>query len=654
MDVETRDSNIDFAAWRVTADTLPSMIFTARPDGSLEFVNRRWINFMGLEAPAVAQDHWRALIHPDDLEPTSRTWLESVRTGEDLAAELRVRKVDGSYGWIFVNAAPMRDRTEKIIRWYGSVTDIDASKRAHSALREREAALVDTERRFRVLAEAIPIICWTADAGGWIDWYNHRWFEFTGQLPDEAAGWGWQAAHHPDDFLEVMRRWPHSIATGEPFEMEYRLRRNDGDYHWFLNRAEPLRDAGGQIVRWYGSNVDIDAQKRAFERTKRVAETLQDVFLPKELPMRANLRLDAVYLAAEKDALIGGDWFDAFEMPDGRLGFSIGDVAGHGLQASVIVGRLRQAIFTLAFQFNDPAKILEETDRILRHQEPNTMVTALVGFVDASNTFMSYANAGHPPPIVASPNREAATMPAYGGPPLGLGADLSLTTHTIAIEPDTVVALYTDGMIEFSRDVIGAEAKLRAAVTLVVGNTRIARPALAVQEIVFDDMPLRDDAALLLLQFSKVDLDPMRTDPDALEKTWRFHSSDAFTAHASRHEIMGYLRRLASDPNEVFTGELILGEILANTVEHAPGLVEVRIDWNGEKPIVTIRDTGPGLRSLKGGLPADVMAEGGRGIFLITSLAETASVKPSPGYGAEIRAVLPISRKIKNQQTPAS
>lgn len=644
-EVESLDYNFDFAAWCVTADTLPSMIFTARPDGSLEFVNRRWIDFIGLDAPALPDDRWRAAVHSDDFGRIAQTWLHSVRTGQELSAELRVRKADGSYRWIFVNAAPMRDRSDKIVRWYGSITDIDATKRAQRILRERESMLVDTERRFRVLAEAIPVICWTADAGGWIDWYNHRWYEFTGQLPDEAAGWGWQASHHPDDFLEVMRRWPHSIATGEPFEMEYRLRNKDGSFHWFLNRAEPLRDANGQIVRWYGSNVDIDAQKKALERTKRVAETLQDVFLPKELPRRPNMRLDAVYLAAERDALVGGDWFDAFELPDGRLGFSIGDVAGHGLQASVIVGRLRQAIFTLAFQFTDPAKILEETDRLLRHQEPDTMVTALVGFIDVSNETMSYANAGHPPPIVAAPNRDPVSLPSHGELPLGVDAGLVLTTHTIAIEPDSVVALYTDGMIEFSRDVISAETKLRAAVALVVGNKTIARPALAVQEIVFNDMPTRDDAALLLLQFSHVEIDPLRTDPDALVKTWRFHSSDAFTAHASRHEIMSYLRRLAADPSEVFTGELILGEILANTVEHAPGLVEVHIDWTGEKPVVTIRDTGPGLRSLQGKLPADLMAEGGRGIFLITSLAESASVKPSPGYGAEIRAVLPITRK---------
>ena len=638
----------DFAAWRVIADTLPGMIFTAHPDGSIEFVNRRWVEFSGHRAAADLGDAWRAIVHPDDLRATADAVAHSVETGEDLEVETRARKRDGTYGWVYVSAAPLRDADGRIVRWYGTAVDIDARKRADERLRERDAMLVDSERRFRALAEAIPVICWTADREGWIDWYNHRWYEFTGQTQDEAAGWGWQAAHHPDDFLEVMKRWPHSIATGDPFEMEFRLRRHDGAFHWFLTRSEPLRDSAGNIVRWYGSNIDIDAQKKAHERTKRVAETLQDVFLPKELPQRPHLRLDAIYLPAERDALVGGDWFDAFDMPDGRLLFSIGDVAGHGLQASVIVGRLRQAILTLAFQFDDPAKILVEVNRLLYHQERDTMATALVGFIDAGLTTMTYACAGHPPPVVAFRNGEPAHMLENGELPLGVELELELTTRHVAILPDTVVALYTDGMIEFSRDVIIAEEKLKAAVALLVGNTSIAAPALAVQEIVFDDLLPQDDAALLLLQFSHVESALLRSDPSALEKTWRFHSSDAYSAHASRHELMAYLRRMAVDPEQIFTCELIVGEMLANTVEHAPGLVEVTIDWTKEKPVVTIRDTGPGMRSLNPTLPADMLSEGGRGIFLITSLADGASVKPSPGYGTEIRAILPITRQMKS------
>ena len=639
-------SDQGFEAWRTAADTMPGMIFTARADGTVEFVNRRWLEFSGFAEDAVLDLAWRKIVHPDDLASTVATLMRALKTSTEMTLEARVRRPDGEYVWLHVSAAPMFGADGKVVRWYGTAIDIDALKRAGEALREREALLIDSERRFRVLAEAIPVICWTADSEGWIDWYNRRWYEYTGQTHDEAVGWGWQSAHHPDDFLEVMRRWPHSVATGEPFEMEFRLRRHDGLFHWFLTRAEPLRDPSGTIVRWYGSNIDIDAQKKALERTKRIAETLQDVFLPKDLPKPNGLRLDAVYLAAERDALVGGDWFDAFELPDGRLCFSIGDVAGHGLSASVVVGRLRQAIFTLAQRMNDPAEILEETDRILRRQDPDTLVTALVGFVDRSRSSLTYASAGHPPPMIAYDGNKPAMQLPTGELPLGFGEALDLVNHVVPVKPDAVVALYTDGLVEFSHDVLGVEERLAELVALVVGNTSISRPALAVKDLIFRGRPTLDDAALMLIQFSQFDHDAITSDASGLKKTWRFHSSDAFTAHASRHEIMSYLRHLAIDPDQVFMGELILGEILANTVEHAPGLVEVDVDWMGEKPVVTIRDTGPGMRMTPATLPDDVLSEGGRGLYLITELSEGATIRPTPGYGTEVRAILPIARKL--------
>lgn len=631
-------------AWIKTADTLPIIVWTVGSDGRIEFINRRWFELTGLAAEAVLDHAWHDVTHPDDREETAQTVSRALQGGEPFTMEGRVRCADGSHRWLRSQAAPMHDADGLIVRWFGVSIDIDESKRTARDLEFSKAELADSERKFRALAEAIPVICWTADASGWIEWYNHRWYEYTGQSSEEAAGWGWQAAHHPDDFLEVMRKWPYSIATGLPFEMEFRLRRADGAFHWFLTRVEPLRDESGQVVRWYGSNIDIDAQKQALEKTKRVAETLQDIFLPKGLPNKPDLRFDAIYLPAEKDALVGGDWFDAFEVPDGRIVFSIGDVAGHGLEASILVGRLRQAIFTLAFNFDDPATILKETDRILRHQEPDTMVTALVGFVNQSHTEIQYASAGHPPPLLATrPDRPAAILP-YGSAPLGVDGGSELKTHAVLLEPDCIVALYTDGMTEFTRDVIATENKLRMAVALLVGNVSVVRPAMAVKEIVFEDMPARDDAALLLMQFSAVPVGPLQDDLSALHKTWRFHSSDAYTAHTSRQEIVRYLRHMAADPDQVFTGELVLGEILANTVEHAPGLVEINIDWTGEKPIVTVRDTGPGLKSLRSQLPKDAMDEGGRGIFLIKSLAENVTVKPSPGYGTELRVILPVRR----------
>jgi PAS domain S-box-containing protein len=640
------------ADWESAADVLPLVVFSLRPDGTIEFVNRRLTEVSGHPASTLVGCGWRALVHADDLPRVTAAAVRAALGGRRFALECRFRCRGGCFVWMSAEAAPQFDAAGRIARWYGAAIEVESRKSAERALHATQVELEDSQARFHALAEAIPVMCFTADASGWIDWYNHRWYDFTRQTPEEALGWGWQAAHHPDDFLEVMRRWPLSIATGEPFEMEFRLRRHDGRYHWFLSRIEPLRDRDGNVIRWYGSNVDIDAQKRVLERTKRVAETLQDVFLPARMPSVPGLRFDAVYLPAEHDALVGGDWYDAFELPDGRIVFSIGDVAGHGLEASMSVGRLRQAIYTLAFSTTDPGTILTRVCEMLEYQEPGTIVTALVGTIDPAHREIAYASAGHPPPLVAYRNDDAARMQPLGGPPLGTGLGHTWITHRFPLRPDAVVAVFTDGMIEFSRDIVAAENRLRAAVALFVGDTAIARPARAIQQVVFDEYGARDDAALLLMQFSHVDVAALRADPQALQKAWRFHSSDAYSAHAARREIMAFLRGIAAGAEQLFACELVLGEILANTVEHAPGLVEVTIDWSARKPVVCVRDTGPGLAQFAVRLPDDPLSEDGRGMYLIHALADSVSVKQAAGYGTEIQVRLPLRRRVRETRSP--
>ena len=515
------------------------------------------------------------------------------------------------------------------------------------ALEESRTQLGDAESRFQILAQAIPVICWSADASGWIDWYNERWYEYTGQTADEAAGWGWQAAHHPDDFLEVMRRWPHSIATGVPFEMEFRLRRYDGVYHWFLTRAEPLRDERGVVVRWYGSNVDVDAQKRAHEQTKRVAERLQEVFLPAQLPNRPDVHFDAVYLPAESESLVGGDWYDVFDLPSGGIGFSIGDVAGHGLAASMLVGRLRQAIYTLALLFDDPARVLNETNRVLQQQDPGTMVTALMGFIDPARSQISYANAGHPPMLLARSAHEPATVLATGDLPLGVVDDLTVVTHSVSIPPTAVVAIYTDGMVEFARDLMTAESRLQTAIALLVGDTTLSHPATTIKEIVFENNVPRDDAALLLMQFSRERAQIVPSPVAPLERTWRFHSSHAFTASKIRTQIVEYFRESALDPRELDDAEIVVGEIVANAVYYAQGLIELSIDWGEEKPVLKVVDVGSGIQSADFRLPNNPMQESGRGLFLVRSFADEVRVEKLPDGGSCLCVVLPVRRRVR-------
>jgi PAS domain S-box-containing protein len=142
-----------------------------------------------------------------------------------------------------------------------------------------------SEHRYQFLAESIPAIVWTAQPNGSIDYYNQRWFEYTGMTLEQTRGWGWQPVIHPDDIERCLKRWAKSVATGEEYQIEYRFRRVDGSYRWHLGRATPMPDESGQIVRWFGTCTDIDDQKRAEEEAQaarkeaQVANRSKDEFL---------------------------------------------------------------------------------------------------------------------------------------------------------------------------------------------------------------------------------------------------------------------------------------------------------------------------------------------------------------------------------------
>ncbi len=128
--------------------------------------------------------------------------------------------------------------------------------------------------QFKALANSIPNLAWMADPEGWIFWYNQRWYDYTGTTPDEMLGWGWQSVHHPNILPEMLQRWTRALATGDPFEMTFPLRRgSDGSFRMFMTRAEPLRE-GGRLVGWFGTNTDITEQEQTRERLQLVINEL--------------------------------------------------------------------------------------------------------------------------------------------------------------------------------------------------------------------------------------------------------------------------------------------------------------------------------------------------------------------------------------------
>ena len=152
-------------------------------------------------------------------------------------------------------------------------------------LRRTEAALRESAERFRFMAESMPQKIFTAKPSGDVDYFNAQWMEFTGLSFEQIRDWGWTQFIHPDDVEENIRRWEHSIETGDHFELEHRFRRKDGEYRWHLSRAHARRGAEGKILMWIGSNTDINDQKReeeklektVIERTAKLLETVGEL-----------------------------------------------------------------------------------------------------------------------------------------------------------------------------------------------------------------------------------------------------------------------------------------------------------------------------------------------------------------------------------------
>ena len=134
-----------------------------------------------------------------------------------------------------------------------------------------EAALVESEQQFRTIADGLPTLAWTARADGYIDWYNARWYEYTGTTPADMAGWGWQSVHDAAVLPDVLARWTASIASGAPFEMTFPLRGADGRFRPFLTRVMPVRGADGAIARWFGTNTDVSGERAARDAAEQAA-----------------------------------------------------------------------------------------------------------------------------------------------------------------------------------------------------------------------------------------------------------------------------------------------------------------------------------------------------------------------------------------------
>jgi formate hydrogenlyase transcriptional activator len=312
------------------------------PDTDVRYYSEECYRVLGFDprdgAPRIEELIQR--IHPDD-QPVFREYAKrATQIKSDEVVDYRIVHPGGAVRDIHSIGHPVFSPSGELIQYTGTVIDITERKRAEEELRASEA-------KYRHLVDTTPAFVHTALPNGDVDFYNRRWLEYVGLPLTDLLGWGWTCMIHPEDVETIAPKWRASLEAGEPFVGESRVRRADGEYRWFLQREEPLRDEAGEIVKWYGSSIEIDERKTAEQKIREqetefrqildLAPQLIAVYGPNRERLYANrVMLDYLGISLEEWQQSGGrgEYIlpDDFERIDGFFGRAVARASAEELE----------------------------------------------------------------------------------------------------------------------------------------------------------------------------------------------------------------------------------------------------------------------------------------------------------------------------------
>ncbi|HVW10549.1 MAG TPA: PAS domain S-box protein [Bryobacteraceae bacterium] len=358
-------------------------------------------------------------------------WIEHYRaseaTGHPVAFEhLHSGPVEDR--WLSVTLSPIGASRDGRTRFCYVAEDVTERKEAEEALRT-------SEERFRMLADNMSQLAWIADAAGVVQWYNQRWYEYTGTTFNEMRRSGWHSVHHPDHLNRVLENERRSIGQGVPWEETFPLRGGDGGYRWFLTRAVPIRGQSGSIVRWFGTNTDITEQLETERQLRRANAELEQFAYSASHDLQEPLRNIAVFAQMLQRRYAGklDEEADLFirQMTQGaqRMGELIGDLLAYTRAGSEQeAARMIQSESLLAPALEGLKQLIAETDAIVTH-DPLPAVHARGPhlqqlFQNLIGNALKYRNESEPPRIHVAARRRAADY------------EFSITDNGIGIEPE--------------------------------------------------------------------------------------------------------------------------------------------------------------------------------------------------------------------------
>ncbi|GAA3311616.1 SpoIIE family protein phosphatase [Streptomyces cinereospinus] len=607
------------------------------------------------------------VIHPADAASMQAALRGVLETGEPLAArEQRVRSARPPYGEWSLSVSAVRTEDTRGRPTGVAVLFTDATKHwkaeRRRELRHRAAAgiggTLDTSRTAQEIVETL--VSGFADVA-WVDLADAV---LRGDEPPKFFGGGdlrlrraaVRIAHGPwpPEMLQVGESIPpfpdlprvralqegHTVVVdratverGLPGPAHVRLAVPDGGHSmavaplwarglilgvvvaWRTDRTEPFDEEDADLLTEVAAHSALGVDNaRRYTREHRAATILQKRLLPQEFTSSPVMETAGAYVPAAGGAEIGGDWFDAIALPSLRTALVVGDVTGHGLYATASMGRLRTAVQTLADLELAPDELLTHLDdlvvRLADEAEPAQRdavgATCLVAVHDPVEGRCTIAAAGHPPPLLAASNGGVDPVAVRPGPPLGVHG-LPFETTTIDVPPGSILALYTDGLLQgygpdldrSTRDLADRLAQLRHSEADLSSLARALISGVGTH-------PLRDDAALLLARTSVLSASSVAR--------WEFPADPQ--AVASAREVARDKLAEWGLEQHTFVTELIVSELVTNAVRYAGGPVGLRLihDKALHCEVTDPSNTQPRLRR------ARTTDEGGRGLFLVAQL----------------------------------
>ena len=245
-------------------DALPGLVWTARLDGHIDFLNQRWCEYTGRNVDEAHGRAWQTAIHPEDLPELLERWRSILASGEPGEMEARLRRFDGEYRWFLFRTHPLIDASGQVVKWCGMNTDIEDRRRSEETQRAHWwLSSSAREHHFRSVGDDIPGLATLMTPAGEVEIANRQVLEYFGATLKELKGWAIADTVHLDDLPVMLAAWRGAVATGHPYDAEARLRRADGVYRWFHTHGFPLRDTDGRTVLWYLLQTDVDDRKRS-------------------------------------------------------------------------------------------------------------------------------------------------------------------------------------------------------------------------------------------------------------------------------------------------------------------------------------------------------------------------------------------------------